>query len=73
MKRYNYLFLDIKYILIYKNNIRKYILIIYVYLILFSSYRKNNIIYSFCRKVNMLNENYKNIKEFKEYLLFLKY
>lgn len=59
--------------LVYKNNIRKYILIIYVYLILFSSYRKNNIIYSFCRKVNMLNENYKNIKEFKEYLLFLKY
>lgn len=59
--------------LVYKNNIRKYILIRYVYLILFSSYRKNNIIYSFCRKVNMLNENYKNIKEFKEYLLFLKY
>lgn len=59
--------------LIYKNNSRKYILIIYVYLILFSSYRKNNIIYSFCRKVNMLNENYKNIKEFKEYLFFLKY
>lgn len=59
--------------LVYKNNIRKYILIIYVYLILFSSYRKNNIIYSFCIKVNMLNENYKNIKEFKEYLLFLKY
>lgn len=59
--------------LVYKNNIRKYILIIYVYLILFSSYRKNNIIYSFCIKVNMLNENYKNIKEFKEYLLILKY
>lgn len=59
--------------IVYKNNIRKYILIIYVYLILFSSYRKNNIIYSFCIKVNMLNENYKNIKEFKEYLLFLKY
>lgn len=59
--------------LVYKNNIRKYILIIYVYLILFSSYIKNNIIYSFCIKVNMLNENYKNIKEFKEYLFFLKY
>lgn len=41
--------------LVYKNIIRKYILIIYVYLILFSSYRKNNIIYSFCIKVNTLN------------------
>lgn len=58
---------------VYKNNIRKYISTIYVYLILSSSYKKNNITYSFCRKANMLNENYKNIKESKEYSLFSKH
>lgn len=58
---------------VYKNNIRKYISTIYVYLILSSSYRKNNNTYSFCTKANMLNENYKSIKESKEYSLFSKH